>query len=351
MKENASRFLHKAASRWLVFAIGIAIVVLGEAFALEGQRAPRVFRIGFLANTVPMTDLVGRVPSHPGAIAVEDGLRKLGWIDGKNIEIVWKSAEGKLERLPDLAEELVRIPVDVIVAFGPGVAAAAQKTRSIPIVMATSSSPVEQGLVKSLARPGGNVTGLTLDAGMELNGKRLALLKAAVPKASRVAFVVQHSGPLPEDAGFSPQTQGAAQALGLTLFLVTFAAPEDLERTFADAVRHGANALVFPDTPILYWRPTQDVIKQLAVRHRLPAMHSILVAPEMGALMAYAPNIMVNYQRAPYYIDRILRGAKPADLPIEQPSKFELVVNLKAAKAIGLTIPASVLTQADRVIE
>lgn len=335
--------------------------VLAATASARAQPAGRVPRIGFLANTVPLSDLEKGTSSHPAVVEFLAGLRKLGWQDGRNVSIVWKSAEGRYDRFPKLAEELVLMEVDVIVAFGGGVTAAARATKSVPIVKATFYSPVESGLARSMSRPGGNVTGTTLRAGdrEQHNLKRLALLKEAAPHVSRVAFVTYGRGDEEERKLFEarrleglfrdPAVAAAVRKLDVTLFVVTFTQASELAATIREAARRGAQGLWFDDMPDLQYPEHQRVIAEEARRHRLPAMHQVLSAAEQGALMAFGADVVVNYRRVPYFVDRILRGSKPGDMPIEDPVKVEFHVNLTAAKAIGLEIPPPVLLQADRV--
>lgn len=352
-----------ASRRSFLCKLGMASVaaVLAATASARAQPAGRVPRIGFLANTVPLAELEQGTSSHPAVVEFLAGLRKLGWQDGRNVNIVWKSAEGRYDRLPKLAEKLVLMEVDVIVAFGGGVTAAARATKSVPIVMGTFYSPVESGLARSMSRPGSNVTGTTLRAGEreQHNLKRLALLKEAAPHASRIAFVTYWHGDEGERKLFEARwlegflrdaaVATAMRKLDMELFAVTFGQASGLAATIQEAVRRGAQGLWFGDVPDFQYPEHQRVIAEEARRHRLPAIHQVLSAAEHGALMAYGADVIVNYRRVPYFVDRILRGAKPGDIPIEDPAKVEFHVNLTAAKAIGLEIPPPVLLQADRV--
>ena len=302
----------------------------------------KMLRIGFLANTPSAADLERRTSSSPAPKLFEDGLRDLGWVDGRNIQIVWRSAEGRYERLGALVDEMVRMPVDVIVAFGPGVKEAASRTASIPIVMGAIGS-VEESHVGLLSRPERNITGMSLETGPELEGKRLALLKEAAPHVKRVALLNATSPP-------HARTLAAATALGMTVFAVRASSGDVLGAAFAEALAGGADAMLVTDWPAFNNRDTQLMIHALARRHRLPAIYSVLDSAASGGLMSYGSDILDNYRRVPYFVDRILRGAKPAEIPIEQPRRFALEINLGAARAIGLTMPPSVLAQADRVI-
>ena len=302
-------------------------------------------KIGFLANTPPLSDLVNRTGSQPAAKLFEEGLRERGWEDGRNVRIVWKSAEGSTQRLPALAQELVDARVDVIVAFGPGVVASVAKTRTIPIVMGAIGNFDGPPQLGTMAQPAMNVTGTTLEVGATMDGKRLALLKRTSPAVTRVAFVGPYGPTVPET------TKDAARSLGIGVVAVRAEAMGDLPAAFDKALREGANGIVVRDWPQVHWPEMQKTIHELAIRHRLPVIHSVLSAGETGALLVYASDINDNYRRAPYYVDRILRGAKPSDLPIEQPTRFRLIVNRKAAEAIGLPIPASLLAEADQVVQ
>jgi len=324
------------------------LLVLGFhalALAVQAQALQSGPRVGIVLNVEPLAN----VTSQPCPEAIVGGLRDRGWIDGKDLQILWRSAEGSRERFQAILDDLIRLPVDVLVVFGnPQVEEAMKRTKRIPIVMAGSAHPDENGLVKMLARPGGNVTGLALDQGQGANSKRLGLLKETAPKVSRVAFLVPWR---PEGLGFSKETEGAARALGLSIFLVSFDSPEGFEPAIAEAVRKGANGLVLPDWSYLQFRKYQDVVKESSARHGMPVIQSIVNVEGLAGLLAYGPDMVVNCRRTPYYIDRILKGAKPADLPVEQLYNYQLVVNLTAAKSIGVAIPSTLLTQANRVIE
>jgi len=321
-----------------VMAGGLLAAPLGA----EAQQAAKVPRIGYLAGS-----LAGG-PHLPEAF--RQGLRDLGYVEGRNVVIEYRDAEGKLERLPALAAELVALKVDVIVA-PPTVAALAAKqaTRTLPIVFASAADPVTSGLVTSLARPGGNVTGLSALT-PELVGKRLELLTQAVPGVSRVA-VLWSPGAIGERTE-QDQLKGAevaARALGVRLQFVEARGPADVDRAFSDMTRARAGALAVLSTPMFFNERRRLV--DLAAKNRLPAVYPWREGVDAGGLMAYGPNLADMYRRAATYVDKILKGAKPADLPVEQPTKFELVINLKTAKALGLTIPQSVLGRADHVVE
>ena len=310
--------------------------------AAEAQQAAKVPRIGLLAGTLAV-----------GSRTVEafrQGLRDLGYVEGRNLVIEYRDAEGKLERLPALAAELVALKVDVIVASNtPAALAAKQATRTLPIVFASAADPVTSGLVTSLARPGGNVTGLSTLA-PELVGKRLEQLKQAVPGVSRVAVLWQ-PGALDErtEKDMLKAAEVAARALGVRLQFVEARGPADFDRAFSDMTRARAGALtVLPSAMFVNERRR---LVDLAAKNRLPAVYPQREYVDAGGLMAYGANLADLFRRAATYVDKILKGAKPGDLPVEQPTKFELVINLKTANALGITIPQSVLLRADRVIE
>jgi putative tryptophan/tyrosine transport system substrate-binding protein len=307
---------------------------------VEAQQPKKVARIGYLSVLSPSSDSA-RIE------AFRQGLRELGYAEGQNLAIEPRYAEGKLDRLPDLATELVRSNVDVIVVGGSTATRAAKNaTKLIPIVMAHGSDPVALGYVASLARPGGNITGLTHLA-PELGGKRLELLKDIIPRLSRVAVLTD-----PGTGGHGPQMKElevAAPALGLQLQPVEVRSPTELESAFAAMIGGRAGAFIGLQQPTL--DRLRDRIVELAAKNRLPGMYPNDEYVESGGLMSYAADIGALFRRAATYVDKILKGSKPAELPVEQPTKFELVINLKAAKQIGLTIPPNVLARADKVIK
>ncbi len=313
----------------------IAVTLLTVVVIAEAQQAGKIPRIGILAN----------VPA-PQIDALEQTLRDAGYVEGQNIITEKRYAEGRLERFPDLAAELVHLKVNVIVSIGPATPYAAKSIKDIPVVMGYSGDPVDAGIVASLARPGGNVTGVTFFAA-ELAGKRVELLKEAVPGISRLAALAnpRHAGEQRE----LKETQVAAQAFALPLQYLTVKAPGDFEDAFAAIVRERANALiVFPDAVTLARRKE---IAEFSVRRRIPSISGWTEFAEAGGLMTYGPNLVDSLRRVAYYVDRILKGTKPADLPVEQPTKFEFVINLKTAKQIGVTIPPEVLARANRLIK
>jgi putative ABC transport system substrate-binding protein len=307
----------------------------------ETQQPTKVPRIGYFV----ISSLSG---SASRAEAFRQGLRELGYVEGKNIVIEWRSADGKRDRGPALAEEFVRLKVDVLVTAGPGATRPAQNaTKTIPIVMAQDDDPVGNGYVASLARPGGNITGLS-SLSAELSGKRLELLKEVVPKLTRVTVFGTSSEP--GNRRGLKDTERAAALLGLKLQYIDILSPKDIEPGFRTAVMGKADGIIMSvGGPILNSYGTE--IRGLAVKHRLPAMYERPNDSEAGGLISYSANNDDLFRRAATYVDRILKGAKPADLPVEQPTKFELIINLKTAKQIDLTIPPNMLARADRVIK
>jgi len=323
--------------------IGLAVVVALSVLAPltgEAQQTGKVYRIGVL-------DTMSATLNTANLGAFRQGLRELGYVEGRDFVIEYRSADGRPERFPGLATELVRLKVDLIVTRGtPAVLAAEKATESIPIVMTTSADPTGFGVVSSLARPGGNVTGLSTIA-VELMGKRLEFLKEAIPRIARIALLGNMSSPA--SASQWRQMEGAARSLGLEPQLLDVRAPEDFARAFDTAIRQRANAVqVVNDT---LTQTNSRRIVDLSAKHRLPSIFTSREFVDAGGLMAYGPNFTDLYRRAATYVDKIFKGAKPADLPIEQPTKFELVINLKTAKALRLTIPQTLLLRADQVIE
>jgi putative ABC transport system substrate-binding protein len=320
------------------------IAILGSAAALpvaaRAQQATKIARVGWLSPGSQASD-------QSFIAAFRDGLRELGWIEGKNIAIESRWAEGRFERLPDLAGELVRLKVDVIVANVTQASLAAKRaTTTIPIVMVGVGDPLGSGLVDSLARPSGNVTGPSSMLA-EASAKQLALLKETVPSASAVAVLWNPANPVWQASALK-QTEAAGQAMGLRLQLVEARGPDELEGAFAAMTKERARALFVP-ADIIFVRHAQQMA-DLAATYRLPAMYGFREHVEAGGLMSYAASFPVMFKRAAAFVDKLLKGAKPADLPVEQPTKFELVINLKTAKALGIAIPQSVLQRADDVI-
>ena len=298
----------------------------------EAQQPTKVPRIGYLSSDSPSTIAV-RIE------AFRQGLRELGNVEGKNIVIEWRFAEGKADRLPGLAAELVRLKVDVIVTSGPAATRAAKEaTSTIPIVTAQDPDPVGNGLVASLARPGGNITGLSTLA-PEISGKRLELVKEIVPRLSRVA--VLGSSTTPGNAQALRESELAARALGVQLQYLDVRDAKDIEPAFRAATKGRADAVLVLQSPVFVNERTQ--LADLAVKSRLPVIYDRREFVDDGGLICYGTNFADLSRRAATYVDKILKGAKPADLPVEQPTKFELVINLKAAKQIGVTIPPNVL--------
>jgi putative ABC transport system substrate-binding protein len=327
----------------LAFSTILALGGLFHPVAAKAQQATKLPRIGYLsANSAANPHL---------REAFRQGLRDLGYVEGRNVVIEYRDAEGKPERLPALAAELVALKVDVIVTGGgtPTALAAKQAARTLPIVFASAPDPVTDGLVTSVARPGGNVTGSS-NLNPELVGKCLELLKQAVPGASRVAVLWQ-----PGAAGERTEKdmlKGAevtARALGVRLQFVETRGPADFDRAFSDMTRARAGALTVLGSAMLFTERRRLV--DLAAKNRLPVVYPQREFVDAGGLMSYGPNLADLFRRAATYVDRILKGTKPGDLPVEQPTKFELVINLKTAKALGLTIPPSLLGRADHVVE
>jgi len=300
-------------------------------------------------NSLPQSNLEVSPPANKSARAFAQGLRDRGWVDGRNIAIHWRTAEDRYERRPGLIDELVRLPVDVIVLAGNfAVEEALRRTKSTPVVTISMTIDLANRLFPSLAHPGGNLTGFAIDTGAELYGKRLALLKEVSPKLSRVAVLAAWY--------YQPElsVSGAdevARSMGLSVFLQRFETVDRIEAAVDEGVRRGANGfLVLENQP---FRSGENVTRATRAmeRHRVPAIHLFQGSSDHGALMTHSDDIHARYAGAAGFVDKILRGTKPGDIPIEQPSKFELVINLRAAKAIGVTIPPSVLAQADRLIE
>ena len=314
--------------------------LLATPLAAGAQQAGKIFRIGYLA--------LNRTPHLQEAFRQE--LRDLGYVEGRNLVIEDRDAERKRERLPALAAELVALKVDVIVASGtPAALAAKQATRTLPIVVTSIADPVTSGLVTSLARPGGNLTGFSVLA-PELVGKCLEQLKQAIPAVSRVA-VLRHPDATTErtDKDMLKRAEVAAQALGVRMQVLEVRGPADFDRAFSEMTRARADALAVLTSSMLFGERRRLV--DLAAKHRVPAVYPWTEGVEAGGLMAYGPDLTDLVRRAATYVDKILKGRKPGDLPVEQPTKFDLVINLKTAKTLGLTIPPSLLQRADRVIE
>jgi putative ABC transport system substrate-binding protein len=321
--------------RDFLIAAGALLVVPTVTVAQPARKIPR---IGYLSSSSRSSRF------HE---AFQEGLRELGWVEGQNIVIDHRFADGKFDRLPELAAELVRLKVDIIVAQAtPAALAARSATGSIPIVIINVGDPVGLGLVTSLARPEGNVTGAAFDVGLETFGKALELLKEVIPKANHVAVLSNPANPAQAIAiGY---LKVAAQSLGLRLLLREARGPDEFGRAFAEIAKERVDALLIVAESLFQLHRTP--LADLALKYRLPTMYGIRENVLAGGLMSYGPSLSQNSRRAATFVDKILKGAKPADLPVEQPTKFELVINLKTAKSLGLTIPQSLLLRADEVI-
>jgi putative ABC transport system substrate-binding protein len=324
------------------FLITLALCL--APLALEAQPSGQVRLIGFL--TAGPRSLIA--PSSRFE-AFQEGLRILGWVEGQNLTIEMRYAEGRPERLPALAAELVTRNVEcIVVAGGTAVLRAVQHaTRTIPIVGVSMADPVEEGFVASFAQPGGNITGVGRSS-LELTGKRLELLKEAVPGVQRMAVLANPAAP--RTLLHVHAAQGAAQALGVELHVVEVRRAEEFESAFAAIMKAGAGALFVLADPYLFERHVSAIVA-LELQSRLPAMYPWKMYPDAGGLLSYEPSLVDSYRRAATYVDKILNGAKPGDLPVEQPTKFELVINLKTAKALGITMPPSLLVLANEVIQ
>ena len=334
------RFLGFALSTRFFALCFLGTMLCSLSFPANAQQPKKVARIGYLTAQ-------SAVPEQPRLESFRQGLHALGYVEGQNLVIEFRHTDGKFEQLPDVAAELVRLKVDALVANTTNAALAAKNaTRTIPIFFIGVSDPVAAGLVDSLARPGGNITGLTNIAPM-LAGKRLELLKETVPKLSRVAVLWD-----PQNPGSTPQwkeSQLGAKEQGLKLYSMEVSSADKYENAFKEATKAGSVALSVTLNPLA--NSNQKRIVDLANNNRLPAIYARGDYVDSGGLMSYAPNFVTDGRDAARLVDRILKGAKPADLPVEQPMKFEFIINLKAAKHIGLTIPPNVLARADRVIK
>ena len=325
-----------AAVLWMMLASVLAVALA------DAQQPKKVPRIGLLSAGRP----------GPSVEAFRQGLRDLGYVEGKNITIEDRYAESKFERLSDLASDLVSLKVDVIFAVSTAAALATKNaTKTIPIVFTNVADPIGSGLVASLAHPGGNITGLTI-VSAELSAKRLELLKEVVPGVTRVA-VLWHPGAHSErtNRDMLKQTEDAARALRVQLQLLEARNPDELDSAFSAMIRERAGAILVLTSPMFNTMPERKRIADLAAKSRLPTSHYAREFADAGGLMSYGANLADLSRRAATYVDKILKGTKPADLPVEQPIKFELIINLKAAKQIGLTIPPNVLARADKVIK
>jgi len=321
-----------------VFTAVLAATLLGAPGRAFPQKSEKLPRIGVL---------VSATPPHPFADAFRRGLRPLGYVEGENIAIEWRYTEGQSDRAAALARELVQLGVDVIVAhFTPAVRAAMVATQTIPIVMAPAGAPVQSGFVDSLAHPGGNVTGLSaMDA--ELGGKRLQLLREVIPNLARVAALASSVSTDPFSRPFVDDMQAAATIAGIQLVPVLVNGPNDFENAFAAMAKAEAQAVIVQGL----FDQHRKIIIELAAKHRLPVMSGNRETAAAGGLISYSAKFAALYERAALYVDKILKGAKAADLPVEQPTKFEMVVNIKTARALGLTASPLLLAEADEVIE
>jgi putative ABC transport system substrate-binding protein len=324
--------------RTVVLIVGLTLGLLAAAPAAAAQQTRKVPQIGFLVF----------VSSEARYRGFQQGLRELGYVEGQNIAIEFRSADGSLERLSDLADELVRLQVDVIVAGSTvGAKAAKRATSTIPIVMANVADPVGTGLVSSLARPGGNITGLST-MGQDLSGKRLELIKEVVPRLRRIGVLWYQDSP--SSVAAFKGLKAAAQSLGVDVRSLGVRPPvPEIDKAFGTAINWRADALIALDDSLIFSNRTRIIA--LAARYRLPAVYGYREFPDAGGLMAYGPSRHDMYARAATFVDKILKGTKPADLPVEQPTRFELVINVKTAKALGITIPQSVLIRTDQVIQ
>ncbi len=319
----------------------VVLAILAAPLASEAQQAGRMYRIGYLLDGRPPD----QTPSPP-LRALEETLRDLGYVEGRNLVFERRFASLKYDRLPDLAAELVRLKLDVIVTGGnPAIAALKRATTTVPIVMLWADDPVGAGLVTSLARPGGNITGSSLTAGPEFSAKQLEILNEVVPKLSRVAILRQTG----RSGAYTAAFESAARKLGLTILFTDVRTPNDIEGAFATLTRSRPGALLVLGGSITY--ASRQQIADLAVQHRLPGIALLREYAEAGLLLTYGPDIVAQYRGAATYIDKIFKGARPGDLPVQEPTQFELVVNTRTARALGLKIPPSMLVRADQVIE
>jgi putative ABC transport system substrate-binding protein len=322
-----------------IFSLILGALLFAFCFAVRGQAAEKIARIGYMAAPTSSAEL-------PRIDAFRQGLRALGYVEGHNIAIDYRFADGKFERLPEVAAELVRLKVDVLIAVSTNAALVAKRaTSTIPILFIGVSGPIEAGLVESLARPGGNITGLTNIASV-LSGKRLEVLKETIPKLSRIAVLWD-----PQNPGSSLQwkeSEIAAKELGLRIYPMEVSSANKYESAFNKAMKARSAALAVTLNPLA--ASNQKRLVELAAKYRLPAIYAREDFANNGGLMSYGPSHAAEGRDAARLVDKILKGAKPADLPVEQPTKFEFIVNLKAAKQIGLTIPPNVLARADKVI-
>jgi putative ABC transport system substrate-binding protein len=322
--------------------------LLATPLAAWAQQPGKIYRVGLVGAAIPAPEMAGSEPAAAPARAFVQGLRALGYVEGQNLILERRSAEGRVERFGDIVAELVRLKVDVIVTYTDAMAQAAKAvTTTIPIVMATSADPVGRGIVQSLARPGGNVTGFTILVGPEIEAKRLGLLREMLPRVSRVAYLASKEFKEWENP-YAKSVRAAAQALGVNLVKAEFS-PRQYGDAFAAISRARAEALFVGPGAQAY--ADRDLIVGLATRAQLPSSFGFREPVENGGLMSYGVSVADTSRRAAIYVDKIFKGDKPADLPIEQPATFELVINLKTAKALGLTVSQSLLVRADQILE
>ena len=337
----------------LALAVVLIVSLLAAPLAAGAQPAGKQPRIAIVFANAPESALQGPNPRITYARIFLDKMRELGWVDGQNITIERRSVEGHRERQAGLVEQLARRPVDLIVLVGPGssMSAVKQAIGSIPLVVlgADPAELVRVGLATSMARPGGTVTGLTYNVAAEILAKRLQLLKEAIPKAARVAYLTDDLKDEFEGLSFLSIVESAARLLSITLLPIEVAAPEQLDRAFVTSRDKRVDAVFMG--PGWFFQGQIQRIVELAARERLPTFYRDRTFVERGGLMSYGADWADLFRRAPIYVDKILRGARPGDLPVEQPTKFELVINMKTAKALGLTIPQTLLLRADQVIE
>jgi putative ABC transport system substrate-binding protein len=325
---------------------GLVLILLAMSVPAGAQQGVKMYRVALVYAMSPVSELAGPEPVHPGARAFVRALRDLGYVEGQNLILERRSAEGKFERFPEIFRELVSTKVDLIVTFAnPAIRAAKALTQTVPIVMVASRNPVEAGLVESFARPGGNITGLTVDTGPEIVGKRLQLLKELLPSSSRVMFLASKEE---VEAEGKQIAEAASSKLGLKLSFAEHA-PTEYAAAFAHIARERPDALLIAQSAQNFGYRRQIV--DFVAKQRLPAMYPEREYAEAGGLIAYGVEIAYISRRAVEYIDRILKGANPATLPVERPNKFELVINLKTAKTLGVTVPPLLLQQVDHIIE
>ena len=326
-----------------VFIGGLALGTLAPAHVAHTQPGRKIYRIGILSAFTPTSEMVGLQPRSPSVNALLTGLRELGYVYGEHFVTEPRGGEGRPERFSSLAVELVRLQVDVIIAPGPMLHALKQATATLPIVMAAAGDPVSGGVVQSLAHPGGNFTGFSLQL-LETTGKRLELLKELVPRATLVAVLFDRTS-----LANWQTTETAAKQRGWKLLSLEVADARQIEGAFKAASGAGADALLVMASGVLDWHARRIV--ELAARNRLPTMYELRPYVDAGGLISYSADLVDIWRRAAVFVDKIRRGAKPADLPVEQPTKFELVVNLRTARALGLAITQALLSRADQVIE